>query len=235
MLRRDFIRLSLGAAATVMLQFAGLGCQGRTEKKALIPAPSLPFDANALEPFISRRTVKFHFEKHHRGYVETANRLIHETAFGEMPIEQIIRKSHSETRFEQSPLFNNVAQAYNHAFYWKSLQPKGGGEPSGPMMERLEASFGSYAKFRDAFETAALSRFASGWVWLVYSEGKLTVLQTANANTPLTMGRIPLLALDLWEHAYYLDYQNQRPAYVTACLDHLLNWEFAAENLGETA
>lgn len=235
MLRRDFIRLSLGAAATAMLQLAGVGCQGRTEKNALMPPPVLPFDADALEPFISRQTVKFHFGKHHRNYVETANRLINETAFGEMPVEQIIRKSYSEKRFEQSPLFNNVAQAYNHAFYWRSLRPKGGGEPSGSMMEMLEASFGGYAHFRDAFETTALSRFASGWVWPAYSEGKLTVLQTANANTPLTMNRIPLLALDLWEHAYYLDYKNRRSAYVSACLDHLLNWEFAAENLGETA
>lgn len=235
MQRREFIRIALGASAMAMLQLSGVGCRGRDKASALIPPPVLPFKPDALEPYISEATVKVHFGKHHKGYTQKANQLIREASLRELTVEQIIRKNHDAKQLEQPPLFNNVAQAYNHAFYWKSLRPDGGGEPAGRMMERLEASFGSYAKFRDAVLSAALNRFASGWVWLVFSEGKLAVVQSANADNPLTMGQIPLLTIDLWEHAYYLDYQNRRADYVNACLKHLVNWEFAVENLGESA
>ncbi|MFZ7124834.1 MAG: superoxide dismutase [Desulfobacterales bacterium] len=233
--RREFLRLSAGLGALTLMHFAGIGCQREENGTRVIPAPTLPYRADALEPHVSKRTVELHFGKHHKGYAEAANGLLRDNALRKLTIEQIIRKSHNADRLEQSDIFNNVAQAYNHAFYWKSLRAKGGGEPTGRLMERLESSFGNYAGFRDAFEDAAMSRFASGWVWLVYSEDRLEVIQTPNAENPLVRGKVPLLTVDLWEHAYYLDYQNRRVEYVKACLDHLLNWEFATANLGEIA
>jgi Fe-Mn family superoxide dismutase len=237
MQRRDFLRLTLSAGALATLPWLGFGCGGRSESEAkqLIPPPELPFEPDALEPIISEETVLVHFGKHHAGYVEKANRLVHDQRMEGMSLEQIIRKAHDPDLFEQNALFNNVAQAYNHAFYWNSLKPGGGGPPTGTVMERIEADFGSYEKFREAFEAAAAGRFASGWVWLVYSEGALSVVQTANADTPLTMGLVPLLTIDVWEHAYYLDYQNRRAEYVSACLDSLVNWDFVAANMGDTA
>jgi Fe-Mn family superoxide dismutase len=234
MKRREFIRLSLSAAALAMFQLSVIGCKGGSGKTALIPLPELPYDDDSLAPYISKNTLHYHFGSHHKGYVDKANHLMENSQYGNMTIEQVIRKSHTEKSVGQSALFNNVAQVYNHAFYWNSLRPDGGGEPTGVMMTHLESSFGSYRKFRDAFEAAATSQFASGWVWLVFSKGTLSILNTPNAINPLVSGQVPLLTLDLWEHAYYLDYQNRRDEYVTACLDHLLNWEFAAANMGET-
>jgi len=156
------------------------------------------------------------------------------TPFARLPADAIIRESFDHDRCEQSQLFNNTAQAYNHTFYWKSMKPDGGGPPTEFMRSWIDKSFGNYRRFRRAFTKAATDRFASGWTWLVLSEDQLEVMATARAQNPLVFGKRPLLTLDVWEHAYYLDYQNKRSEYVQAFLDHLLNWDFAAANLGET-
>jgi Fe-Mn family superoxide dismutase len=234
MKRRDFIRWSLGAGALVMLDFAGLGCsRDRASQDLPVKFPSLPYKSDALEPYISKATISAHYGKHHRGYVDRANRLIEGTPFAQQPLEAIIRESYHTDQCAQEALFNNTAQAYNHAFYWNSMKPEGGGAPGEFMHHWIEKSFGPYDAFRNAFTEAANGHFASGWIWLVLSEGQLEIMATTGAQNPLAVGKIPLLTLDVWEHAYYLDYQNRRADYVEAFLEHLLNWEFAAANLGE--
>lgn len=191
--------------------------------------PNLPYDYAALEPHISKSTLEFHHDKHHAGYVSKFNDAVKGTDFDSQPIEDVIKAVADDT--EQSGLFNNAAQAWNHTFYWHSMKPNGGGEPTGDLAQKIKDDFGSYEAFAEAFKAAGASQFGSGWAWLVLEGDTLKVTKTPNAVDPLTKNQVPLLTMDVWEHAYYLDYQNQRPAYISTFLDSLVNWEFAAQNL----
>jgi Fe-Mn family superoxide dismutase len=190
--------------------------------------PPLPYAENALEPVITAKTISFHYGKHHKGYVDNLNKLIAGTDYSELSLEEIIKGTAG--RPERIAIFNNAAQAWNHTFYWKSLTPKGGGEPPAALKQKIEASFGSVDACKKELASAAVSQFGSGWVWLVLEGDKLKVVKTANADNPLSTGMKPLLTIDVWEHAYYLDYQNLRADYVKAVLDKLFNWEFALQN-----
>jgi len=192
--------------------------------------PPLPYADSALSPVISANTINFHYGRHHRGYVDNLNNLISGTVFADMPLEKIITMTAGKA--DNAAIFNNAAQIWNHSFYWRSLKPKGGGEPPAVLMKKIEASFGSPDTCRKELATAAMAQFGSGWVWLVLDGGSLKVVKTANAEVPITAGLKPLLTIDVWEHAYYPDYQNRRADYVGAVLDKLINWDFAAENLG---
>ncbi len=198
-----------------------------------IALPPLPYALNALEPVISANTLGLHYGKHHKGYVDTLNELIVDTEFADMPLEKIVRAVSGQS--DHVSIFNNAAQAWNHTFYWRSMQPKGGGEPPAVLKRLIESSFGSLDAFKKEWSTAAVGEFGSGWAWLVKDGAKLKIVKTGNANTPLTWGVSPLLTIDVWEHAYYLDYQNRRADYVHAFIDKLANWEFAAENLARAA
>ena len=189
----------------------------------------LPYADNALEPVISAKTLSFHYGKHHAGYLATLNKLIAGTPYEGQPLEAIVRKAAAE---QAVPIFNNAAQVWNHTFYWNSLAPVGtGGAPEGAFGDAVSRNFGSFANLKAALADAAVKRFGSGWAWLVAKGGKLSVVSTPNAETPLTQaGVTPLLTVDVWEHAYYLDWQNRRADYVAAILDKLANWKFAALN-----
>jgi Fe-Mn family superoxide dismutase len=193
--------------------------------------PDLPFPPDALEPHISRTTMRFHHGKHHAAYVKTVNELVKGARYEKMDLESIIRASHGKP--DERTTFNNAAQAWNHTFFWHSMQPNGGGEPDGEIANRLREAFGGYAAFRKEFAAAATGRFGSGWAWLVLDDGKLAVTSTPNADNPLTMGQVPLLTCDVWEHAYYLDYQNQRQSFVDAFLGYLVNWSHVEACLRE--
>ena len=186
--------------------------------------PPLPYDMNALEPYISAQTMGFHYGKHHKTYVDNLNKLIAGTHFENMSLEEIIRKTAGKS--EYTAIFNNAAQAWNHNFFWNSMQPNGGGEPTGEMKKKLIRDFGGYENFRAEFANAATGQFGSGWAWLVEDEanGKFKVIKTSNADTPIAHGLKPILTIDVWEHAYYLDYQNRRADFVNAYLDHLVKW-----------
>jgi len=191
--------------------------------------PALPFAADALAPHISAETLGFHHGKHHNTYVTNLNNLTKDSALAEASLEDVIRGSAGDAA--KAGLFNNAAQVWNHTFYWNSMKPGGGGSPSGAVASAIDAAFGSYDKFAEEIAAAAATQFGSGWAWLVSEGGALKVAKTANAETPITNGQTPLITIDVWEHAYYLDFQNRRPDYVKAFLDHLVNWDFAAENL----
>ena len=189
--------------------------------------PDLPYAYDALEPHVSKKTLQFHHDKHHRAYVDRTIGLIKGTKHEKAALVDIVRAAAKEG----GALYNNAAQAWNHEFYWHSLAAKGGGKPDGAIVEAIDASFGGHDAFRKAFTEAATGQFGSGWAWLVLKGGGLEVVKTANADTPLVHGMTPLLTIDVWEHAYYLDYQNRRPDYVATFLDHLANWQFANANL----
>lgn len=193
--------------------------------------PPLPYDYTALEPAISKTTLEFHHDKHHAGYVTKYNAAVEGTEFDSKPIEDVIKAVAGDE--SKTPIFNTGAQAWNHTFYWNSMKPNGGGTPPGELAQKIEADFGSLKQFKEAFKTAGTGQFGSGWAWLVLENGTLKVTKTLNADNPLTKGQTPLLTMDVWEHAYYLDYQNQRGTYIDAFLDQLVNWEFAAENLAK--
>jgi Fe-Mn family superoxide dismutase len=190
----------------------------------------LPYEVNALEWVISARTLERHHGRHHRGYVDALNALVAGTDWADMSLQETIVATRGQ--IATAKIYNNASQAWNHAFHWQSLKPDGGGKPPAAMVPLVEASFGSVAGCTDALEAAAAARLGSGWVWLVAEGGKLAVEHTANADGPAAPGRKPLLVIDVWEHAYYLDYQERRAAYVKAVIDKLLNWGFAADNLG---
>jgi Fe-Mn family superoxide dismutase len=194
-----------------------------------ITLPALPYAQNALDPVVSANTLGFHYGKHHKTYVDTLNKLITGTEFADMPLEKIVKATSGKS--DHTAIFNNAAQAWNHTFYWRSMKPQGGGEPPAAVKRLVESSFGSVENCNKEFATAAVGQFGSGWAWLVHDAGKLKIVKTANAETPLTGAATPLLTVDVWEHAYYLDYQNRRVDYVNAVLEKLINWEFAAENL----
>ncbi len=191
--------------------------------------PELPYDYTALEPHISKSTLEFHHDKHHAGYVNKFNAAVKGTDFDSQPIEAVITSVADNP--EQSGLFNNAAQAWNHTFYWKSMKPDGGGKPSGELAKKIDADFGSYDQLAEVFKSAGATQFGSGWAWLVLDGDTLKVTKTLNAVNPLIRDQIPLLTMDVWEHAYYLDYQNQRPEYISTFLNELVNWDFAAQNL----
>jgi Fe-Mn family superoxide dismutase len=190
--------------------------------------PPLPYAENALEPIITAKTMSFHYGKHHKGYVDNLNKLIAGTEYAVLPLEKIITSTARKP--ERTAIFNNAAQTWNHTFYWKSMAPKGGGEPPAALKQKIEAAFGSVEACKKELVSAAVSQFGSGWAWLVLEGGVLKVVKTANADNPLTTGMKPLLTIDVWEHAYYLDCQNRRADYVNAVLDKLINWEFALQN-----
>lgn len=195
-----------------------------------ITLPELPFDKNALEPYISARTFEFHHGKHHKAYVDNANKLIDGTDLAGKDLETIIATAAAD--LSKKGLFNNAAQVWNHSFFWQCLKPGGGGRPTGKIAAKIDAELGGYEKFAADFKNAGATQFGSGWAWLVLKAGKLAIVQTANAETPLVQGAKPLLVADVWEHAYYLDYQNRRPDFLQAFLDHLVNWDFVNTNLG---
>ena len=193
--------------------------------------PALPYSENSLEPVISAKTISFHYGKHHKTYMDNLNKLIAGTEYADLTLEKIITSTAGKP--EKSAIFNNAAQAWNHTFYWNSLAPTGGGEPPAELKQKIEAAFGSVEACKQELASAAVSQFGSGWAWLVLDGGLLKVVKTANAEIPMTLGFKPLLTIDVWEHAYYLDYQNRRADYVNTVLDKLINWEFALQNASE--
>lgn len=200
-----------------------------------IELPPLPYAGDALAPHISDRTLSFHHGKHHAAYVNNLNGLIAGTEQADTALEDIIRSAApgavSDPALFKPALFNNAAQVWNHTFYWSSIKPGGGGQPSGAIAEAINGSFGSYDKFREEFANAAATQFGSGWAWLVAEGDKLAIKKTPNAETPITTSAKPLLTIDVWEHAYYIDYRNARPDYIKTFLDSLVNWDFANQNL----
>lgn len=191
--------------------------------------PRLPYELNALEPYISAKTLEFHYSKHHQGYLDNLNRLVNEKKeLAGQSLEDIIRMSSTAPGLQE--VFNNAAQTWNHTFYWKSMKANGGGQPTGKLLERINKDFGSFDQFKKKFIEVGAKVFGSGWVWLVEDAGSLKVVPTKDGDLPMIKGQKALLTCDVWEHAYYLDYQNRRKDYVEVFLDHLVNWEFAAEN-----
>lgn len=210
------------AYASLALLAAGMG--GGAAEPAF-GLPPLPYAQDALEPYYSARTMSFHYGKHHQAYVDNLNKLVAGTPMAGEPLESIIRQTAGAA--DKTVVFNNAAQVWNHTCFWQSMKPKGGGTPTGRLMGMIEKSFGGYDGFRKAFVDAALAQFGSGWVWLVQDGDLLKVVKTANADTPMAHGQNVLLTCDVWEHAYYLDYQNRRKDFVEVFLDHLVNWDFA--------
>jgi len=194
-----------------------------------IELPPLPYAQDALAPVISAQTLSFHYGKHHKAYVDNLNKLVAGTDMSETPLETLIKAVAGKP--DKAGVFNNAAQVWNHTFFWNSMKPNGGGAPTGAVAKAIDASFGSYDNFKKEFSNAAMTQFGSGWAWLVADKGQLKIAKTPNAETPLTTGQTALLTVDVWEHAYYLDYQNRRADFVAAVIDKLLNWEFANANL----
>jgi Fe-Mn family superoxide dismutase len=192
-----------------------------------IKLPQLPFPKSALEPYISQSTIDVHYGKHHAGYVEKTNKLLANSDIKCKTLDQLVRIAH---RNGASALFSNAAQAWNHAFYWNSLRPAGGGNARGVITDLIERDFGGQENFCNRLHEAATGHFGSGWAWIVLAEHRLEITHTSNASNPLVCDQTPLLAIDVWEHAYYLDYQNRRSDYVHAILNHLINWDFANHN-----
>jgi len=187
--------------------------------------PPLPYDKTALAPHISGETLDYHYGKHHQAYVTNLNKLVEGTPEASKSLEDIILSS-------EGGVFNNAAQIWNHTFYWQSMKPNGGGQPSGDLADAIARDFGSFDKFAEAFSNAAATQFGSGWAWLVLGKDKkLAVVKTPNADLPLKHGQKALLTIDVWEHAYYIDFRNQRPKYIETFLKHLANWDFALANL----
>jgi len=232
--RRQFLAATLTTAATAAVGRAVSAPESAVESAPAMELPALPFAYDALEPVISARTLGFHYDKHHRGYLNNLTRLIAGTPYAEMPLEQIVCSTAGKP--EATAIFNNAAQVWNHTFYWHSLSPQGGADIPAALKDKIIADFGSVDACTAALQEAAVTQFGSGWAWLVAEQGKLKVVKTPNADTPLTReGVIPLLTIDVWEHAYYLDYQNRRADYVAEVIKTRLNWSFAAQNLQRPA
>ncbi len=222
--RRTFLAVSGAATASMAVGFPRVA---RAASPFVLPL--LPYPENALEPVISARTISFHYGKHHRAYLDNLNKLVAGTDLADMPLEKVILATAGQA--DKVSIFNNAAQTWNHTFYWHSLRPGGGGQPPAALKQKLETAFGSFEECTKALAAAALGQFGSGWAWLVQAGDQIKVVKTGNADTPLTQRMKPLLTIDVWEHAYYLDYQNRRADYVGALLEKLINWQFAAENL----
>ncbi|WP_027368368.1 superoxide dismutase [Desulfocurvibacter africanus] len=228
--RRRFLQTTAAAAALVGAAMAGwtplVMAQGQQKKEAF-PMQPLPYPENALEPTISARTVSFHYGKHTKKYYDTTNEMVAGGKYAGMPLEEVFRAAHQE---KNKKLFNNAAQAWNHTFYWNQFKP-GGREFSGRAADAIKASFGGYEEFRDKFVKEAEGQFGSGYAWLVDNKGKLEIVTTPNAVNPLVKQQKPVLTVDVWEHAYYLDYQNKRGEHVKTVLDKLINWQVVAQNM----
>lgn len=224
--RRGFLAASVGAA---VLAATG-GLPERAKGADPHGLPDLPYPENALEPVISARTIGIHYGKHHKAYVDNLQKLVAGSPLAGLSLEKIILETAGKP--EKVGIFNNGAQVWNHTFYWNSLHPKGGGEPAGALKKGIEAAFGSVEVCKKELAAAAMGQFGSGWAWLVLDGDAIKVVKTGNADVPFTQGMKPLLTIDVWEHAYYLDYQNRRGDYVNALLENLINWDFAAQNLG---
>tara|TARA_B110000483_G_C18190412_1_gene540719 strand:- start:780 stop:1370 length:591 start_codon:yes stop_codon:yes gene_type:complete len=194
-----------------------------------ITVPPLPYADTALEPHMTANTLSFHFGKHHQAYATNLNKLIAGTDLEDNTLLEIIQQSAIDSKL--AGVFNNASQVFNHSFFWESMKPQGGGAPHGKIAELINSSFGSYEKFAEAFTAAAMTQFGSGWAWLVLDGDKLVIEKTANADSPIAHGRKPLITIDVWEHAYYLDFQNLRPKYIQTFLDSLVNWDFANSNI----
>jgi Fe-Mn family superoxide dismutase len=186
--------------------------------------PPLPYDKNALAPHISAETLEYHHGKHHNAYVVKLNELLAGKPEAGKSLEEVIMSS-------EGPVFNNAAQVWNHTFYWSCMKPAGGGKPSGELAQAIDRDFGSYEKFAEQFTQAGITQFGSGWAWLVSDKGKLSVTKTGNADLPMKHGQKAILTMDVWEHAYYIDYRNARPKYIETFLSSLVNWDFVGENL----
>ena len=195
-----------------------------------ISLPELPYGKDALAPVISANTLDFHHDKHHKAYVDNLNKLIAGTDLEGKSLEEIIKITVKDSA--KAGIFNNAAQIWNHSFYWQCLKKSGGGSPTGAIAAKINAVWGSYDKFAEELKNAGVTQFGSGWAWLILDDGQLKITKTANADTPLAHGQKPLLTIDVWEHAYYLDYQNRRPDYLTAVIQNLINWDFVNANLG---
>ena len=225
--RREFMKLAAGAA---MVAGVSLVIPGAAQAAGdPFPMPALPYADTALEPVISAKTISFHYGKHTAAYYKAINTLAVEKKLSGT-LESIITATHGKD--DMAAVYNNAAQAWNHTFYWNCLKPGGGGEPTGKLAEAIKASFGSFAAFSTELVNAGMGQFGSGWAWLVAKDGKLSIMKTPNAVCPLATGFKPVFVLDVWEHAYYLDYQNLRKDYLVAALGKLANWDFAAKQLG---
>lgn len=222
--RRDFL---LASAAVTVAPLLGAPTIARAAAPHALPP--LPYPEDALDPVISARTVGFHYGKHHKTYVDNLNKLVAGTPMADLTLEEVVMASAGAT--DKVAIFNNAAQVWNHTFYWNGLRPNGGGKPGAELASRIDKDFGGYDAMRKELVAAATTQFGSGWAWLVEDGGKLKVMKTGNADNPMTQKLKPLLTLDVWEHAYYLDYQNRRADYINALLDKLVNWEFVAANL----
>jgi Fe-Mn family superoxide dismutase len=195
-----------------------------------IQLPDLPYAKDGLAPYITANTLEFHYGKHHRAYVDNTNKLIAGTDLANESLETIVKKTMGDAA--KSGLFNNAAQVWNHSFYWQCIKPNGGGKPAGKVADKINETWGSFDKFSEELKNAGVTQFGSGWAWLVLEGGKLKITKTANADTPIAHGVKPLLTVDVWEHAYYLDYQNRRPDYLATFIEKLINWDFVKSNLG---
>jgi len=195
--------------------------------------PPLPCDQGALDPVISARTIGLHYGKHHKTYVDKLNELVAGTKYADLPLGEVVRQAARDEKDKK--IFNNAGQHWNHSFFWNSLKPGGGGEPKGELAKRIDSDLGGIEAFRKDFEKAAIETFGSGWAWLALKDGKLQIISTSNAGTPLATGAAPLLTIDVWEHAYYLDYENRRPEFVKAVISKLLNWDWAQQQLEQAA
>jgi superoxide dismutase, Fe-Mn family len=191
--------------------------------------PVLPYETTALEPHMTAKTFEFHYGKHHATYVTNLNNLTKDSPMATMSLEEIIKSTFGDA--SKAGIFNNAAQVWNHTFFWNSMKPNGGGAPTGDLAAKINASFGSLDKFKEEFKAAATTQFGSGWAWLIKDGDGLKITKTGNAENPIAHGQTPLLTLDVWEHAYYIDFQNRRPDFITTYLENLVNWDFAAANL----
>ena len=227
--RREFMQASLAGCTLLALSPAVIPAEVSAQTKGPFELPPLPYAEDALAPVISAGTIGFHYGKHHRGYLDNLNGLVRGTPYERMRLEEVIRASSSPG---QAAVFNNAAQVWNHTFYWDGMKAGGGGKPAGEIGRRIDRDFGSYENFRKEFLAAALGQFGSGWAWLVADGRALKVVKTPNAENPIPKELRPLLTVDVWEHAYYLDYQNRRKDFVEATLDRLVNWAFVEKNLG---
>lgn len=230
--RRQFVQAGFAGAALAALPMklaAAISTPRLRETTMPFTLPELPYAKNALEPFISAQTFEFHHGKHHNAYVTNLNKLVEGTDLANATLEDIIMKTAGDAT--KAGIFNNAAQVWNHTFFWNSMKPSGGGKPTGELAAKIEQDFGSFEKFVEEFKNAGATQFGSGWAWLVQdTDGTLKVTKTANAELPMTKGQKALLTIDVWEHAYYLDYQNRRPDFIATFLEKLVNWEFAASN-----
>jgi len=201
----------------------------KSDEQPAFSLPALPYAQDALEPYISAKTMSFHYGKHHQTYLDNLNKLVLGKPWAQQTLETLIAKTAGQA--DQAAIFNNAAQVWNHTFFWQSMKAGGGGKPTGRLLDQIEKSFGGLEEFKAAFVAAAVGQFGSGWVWLVQDGEVLTIVKTSNADTPVAHKQNALLTCDVWEHAYYLDYQNRRKDFVQAYLDHLVNWDFAASRM----